>query len=196
MSRPADLDATDLKVAVPKDSSQRSTVFAATTTGVWEFTRSSGLPFVPVFRFFNSQTGAHFYTASAAERDHVIATWPQFVYEGERFRVLASPAAGTVPVYRFYNTQTGVHFYTDDEAERDHVLATWPQFVYEGVAFDAFRPDPGTLQVHRFFNRSTGTHFYTTSADEAFTVVNNYPQFVDEGLRWAVYPVPPDPAAP
>lgn len=192
----ADLDATDLKVAVPKDASQRSTVFAATTTGVWEFTRSSGLPFVPVFRFFNSQTGAHFYTASAAERDHVIATWPQFVYEGERFRVLASPAAGTVPVYRFYNTQTGVHFYTDDEAERDHVLATWPQFVYEGVAFDAFRPDPGTLQVHRFFNRSTGTHFYTTSADEAFTVVNNYPQFVDEGLRWAVYPVPPDPAAP
>ncbi|MCC6378710.1 MAG: hypothetical protein IT519_07830 [Burkholderiales bacterium] len=184
-----DLVAFDVRVAAPRGVAQRATVYAATTTGVWELTRSSGLPFVPVFRFFNKQTGAHFYTASADERDFVIATWPQFAYEGEKFRLLAAPAAGAVPVFRFFNTQTGVHFYTDDEAEKDHVMATWPQFVFEGTAFYAFRADPGTARVHRFFNTATGAHFYTTSGDEAFTVVHNWPQFVDEGLRWAVYPV-------
>jgi hypothetical protein len=186
----------DVKVVVPKNASRRATVVAATSRGVWMFTPSAWLPIVAVFRFFNTQTGAHFYTASAAERDHVIATWPQFVYEGERFRVLSGAAAGSVPVYRFFNTQTGVHFYTDDEAERDHVIATWPQFAFEGVAFHAFRRDPGTVAVRRYFNTATGTHFYTTSADEALTVGQNYAQFVDEGLRWAVYPSPRDDAAP
>ncbi|MEO8486537.1 MAG: hypothetical protein ABI585_09390 [Betaproteobacteria bacterium] len=190
------LDATDLRVVPPKDTTQRTTIVAATSTGVWEYTLSSGLPFVPVYRFFNTQTGAHFYTASLAERDLVIATYPQFAYEGERFQVLATAAAGTLPVHRFFNSQTSVHFYTADDAEKNHVLATWPQFVYEGIAYHAFRADPGTAPTHRFFNVATGTHFYTSSEDELLTVQQNYPQFVYEGIRWAVYPSSPELPAP
>ncbi len=40
-----------------------------------------------LFRFFNSTTGAHFYTISVDERDHVRATLPQFAYEGVAFYV-------------------------------------------------------------------------------------------------------------
>lgn len=184
----ADWNANDIRIVAPVSGSERTTAIAATSTGVWDYTLSSGLPFVPVFRFFNTSTGAHFYTASAAERDFVIATWPQFAYEGEKFRVLSAPVPGTLPVYRFFNTQTGVHFYTADEAEKDHVIATWPQFLFEGIAYYAFRSDPGTSPMHRFFNTRTGTHFYTTSEDERFTVQQNYSQFVYEGNRWAVYP--------
>lgn len=38
-----------------------------------------------IFRFFNTDAGAHFYTASAEERDLVIATLPQFEFEGTAF---------------------------------------------------------------------------------------------------------------
>src|SRR5260221_2132355 len=36
----------------------------------------------PVYRFFNQATGTHFYTIVAAERDHVLGSYPQFLYEG------------------------------------------------------------------------------------------------------------------
>jgi hypothetical protein len=42
----------------------------------------------PVYRFYNRTNGSHFYTASAAEADHVIATWPNiYTYEGIAFWV-------------------------------------------------------------------------------------------------------------
>ena len=36
----------------------------------------------PVYRFYNTQTGAHFFTISEGEKDYVIATLPQFRFEG------------------------------------------------------------------------------------------------------------------
>jgi len=40
----------------------------------------------PVWRFFNKKNGSHFYTASAEEADHVIATWPHiYQLEGVAF---------------------------------------------------------------------------------------------------------------
>ncbi|MFQ3573077.1 MAG: trypsin-like peptidase domain-containing protein [Thermodesulfovibrionales bacterium] len=44
----------------------------------------------PVYRFFNTSTGTHFYTISTAERDHVRNTYPQFRYEGEAFYAFTS----------------------------------------------------------------------------------------------------------
>ena len=45
---------------------------------------------IELFRFFNTRTGAHFYTASTAERDSVRATLPQFTFEGVAFFVYAA----------------------------------------------------------------------------------------------------------
>jgi hypothetical protein len=39
---------------------------------------------VPLFRFFNTNTGAHFFTTNVAERDMVLQRWPFFAYEGSR----------------------------------------------------------------------------------------------------------------
>jgi hypothetical protein len=40
----------------------------------------------PVYRFYNLRNGSHFYTASASEADHVIATWPNvYQFEGQAF---------------------------------------------------------------------------------------------------------------
>jgi len=152
----------------------------------------------PVFRFFNQATGTHFYTIVTAERDHVLASYPQFVYEGPAFAAYALAAPGAQPVFRFFNTVTGTHFYTNKEAERDYVLATWPQFAYEGPAYYAM-PGPGAdgrTELFRFFNTKTGAHFYTTSTAERDHVVATMPQFSFEGVAFYVYsaadvPVPP-----
>ncbi len=152
----------------------------------------------PVFRFYNQQTGTHFYTIVAAERDHVIATYPQFVYEGAVFAAFAQAAPGAQPVFRFFNATTGTHFYTNKTAERDYVLATWPQFAFEGPAYYAMPAAgaDGRTALYRFFNTRTGAHFYTTSIAERDAVRSTMPQFADEGVAFFVYssdslPVPP-----
>lgn len=87
-----------------------------------------------VYRFFNSATGAHFYTASAAERDSIIANLSTFAYEGVAYYG-HSTASGHNALHRFYNTANGSHFYTANEGEKDNIIATLGNYRYEGVSF-------------------------------------------------------------
>jgi hypothetical protein len=151
-----------------------------------------------VYRFYNRETGTHFYTISVSERDSVIQAFPQFAYEGATFSALAQARAGAVPVFRFYNTKTSTHFYTTSVSERDGIIAYYPQFAYENTAFYAM-PDAGTdgrVGVFRFFNKVTGAHFYTASVTERDKVVASYPNFVYEGIAFYVYPTAAAASAP
>ena len=90
-----------------------------------------------VYRFYNATTGGHFFTASAPQRDWVIAAIPAFNYEGVAFYAYDSQVTGSSPVDRFYNTQTGQHFYTISPVERDIVIGT-PGYNFEGPSGIAF----------------------------------------------------------
>jgi hypothetical protein len=89
----------------------------------------------PVFRFFDTHTGSHFYTASAAEQETVQATRPDLTFEGTAFYEDSTQQAGDTAVYRFFDKQDGTHFYTPSAAERASIIATRPDMVNEGVAF-------------------------------------------------------------
>lgn len=91
----------------------------------------------PVYRFFDSTYGTHFFTASATERDTVIGTRSDLVYEGTGFYEHAAQQAGDTAVYRFFDTRFGTHFYTADAGERATVAATRPDLVDEGIGFYA-----------------------------------------------------------
>ncbi|NBC32214.1 MAG: hypothetical protein GVY13_06005 [Alphaproteobacteria bacterium] len=95
---------------------------------------------VPVFRFFNTKAGGHFFTTDPSERDFVEETLPQFQPEGVGFLAFEAEVEGSIPVYRFFNTQAGGHFFTADPNERDFVQNNLPNFQDEGVGFYAF-PD-------------------------------------------------------
>ena len=73
---------------------------------------SSQLDTSPVYRFFNSQLGTHFYTISEAEKNSVLVKYPVFTYEGPVYYAATTTGDGRAPLYRFYNTRTGAHFYT------------------------------------------------------------------------------------
>ncbi|HZQ62461.1 MAG TPA: DUF1800 family protein [Casimicrobiaceae bacterium] len=142
----------------------------------------------PVYRFYNTAKGTHFYTISATERDDVMLRYPTFAYEGPVFWAFAESAPGTSPVYRFFNKQTGTHFYTASESEKDYVIATYPALVFEGPAYYLSQgPGADRTALYRFYNTKTGAHFYTTSAQERDNVIATYPQFAYEGTAFYVY---------
>lgn len=132
---------------------------AGTTVLEWSVSR-------PVYRFYNSRLGTHFYTATEAERRSVVATLSSiYLFEGRAYGV--NPHTNADTLWRFYKPGTGTHFYTADPQERDRVAATLSHlYQYEGPAYAVSRSaGAGRIAVFRFYNVRNGTHFYT--ADEA-----------------------------
>ncbi|MGM9426214.1 hypothetical protein [Hydrogenophaga sp. MI9] len=122
---------------------------------------------VTMYRFYNTRTGAHFYTVSTTERDNIQATLPYFTYEGAAYEVYGQAAAGLSPVYRFFNRNTGTHLYTISETEKSAILANYPYFSLDGVAFYASTTQQsGMRPVYRFYQTVGGFHFYTASETE------------------------------
>ncbi|MFN9727425.1 trypsin-like peptidase domain-containing protein [Acidovorax sp.] len=139
----------------------------------------------PIYRFFNVQSGAHFYTSSVAERDLVIRTMPQFQYENVAFYAYAQPATGLSSVFRFFNTSNGAHFYTINQTESDLVRANYPVFKYEGPIWYALQAAAtGSTPIYRFYRPATGAHFYTISAQERDYIVANNKEFRYEGVGY------------
>lgn len=142
----------------------------------------------PIYRFFNRMTGAHFYTANAAERDYVVANYSAFQYENVAFYASVQSQQSLAPVFRFYNVATSAHFFTINPAERDYVNANYPSFKDEGTAWYAMKTAAnGSVPMFRFFNQQTGAHFYTINAAERDFVIANYPVFKYEGVGYYVW---------
>ena len=96
----------------------------------------------PVHRFYNTQTGVHFYTISEAERANVAASLPQFSYEGVAYYASEVSGAGLVPLYRFYVPGKGFHFYTASQSERDSIIDNLSStYQYEGVGYQVLASD-------------------------------------------------------
>ena len=146
---------------------------------------------MPVYRFYNSRTATHFYTASEAEKNSIVANLsPLYSLEGMAYAVdAASPKNGT-PLYRFYNLKQGTHFYTASEAEKNDVISRMSgTYRFEGPAYNvcgARAPErrPCTASTTK------GVHFYTASAAERDAVINRYGDtYTYEGTAyWYVSP--------
>lgn len=123
-----------------------------------------------IYRFYNTDTGTHFYSGAKSEVENVLTHLKWFQFEGAAF-AKAQPGAETVDVIRFYNTDTGTHFYTANAVEAEHIRSTLPGFQEEGVAYQAHAEAvAGSTALYRFFNTQTGTHFYTANEGEMQSV--------------------------
>jgi lysyl endopeptidase len=143
----------------------------------------------PVYRFYNTLAGTHFYTSNGAEKNIVLTQYPHFSYEGVSFYAYPAQASNLKPVHRFYNTSLNVHFYTISDSERAAVVASLPQMRYEGIAWYAdATPVAGTIPLYRFYNTQKGVHFYTVSSSERDSVIANLPQMRNEGIAYYVLP--------
>lgn len=89
---------------------------------------------MPVYRFFNTETGAHLYTIDENEKDSILENLDNYNFEAEAYYAFGSEpeTIETVPLYRMLNTQTGSHLYTTDANEFNTIRDTLPQFQVEG----------------------------------------------------------------
>ncbi len=147
-----------------------------------------------VYRFLNQDTGVHLYTTSKIERNHILATLPNYEFESFSYvsvdALTGDNSSQPEEVYRLYNEATGTHLYTISEIERDAVLAELANFSLESESFFAYtEQQPGTIPVYRFYNNETGAHFYTPSASERDIVVETLPNYDSEGIAYYVFPV-------
>ncbi len=128
----------------------------------------------PMYRLYNPYSGEHFYTASAAEHDDVVAVgWTD---EGIGW---TAPSTGD-PVYRLYNSYAGEHHYTLSVDERDSLVAAgWTD---EGTGWFS---DPNHLvPLFREYNPNefSCNHNYTTGITEHNGLVEL--GWADEGIAW------------
>ena len=131
---------------------------------------------VPMFRLYNPNSGEHFYTASASERDQVVAAG----WNDEGIGWYAPENGKGEPVYRLYNANGGEHHYTLSTDERDGLVAVgWTD---EGIGWYS---DPArTVEVLREYNPNAfaNNHNYTPSKDEHDGLVAL--GWRDEGIGW------------
>ncbi len=130
-----------------------------------------------MFRLYNPYTGEHFYTASAEERDTIVAVgWR---YEGVGW---LAPTESSTPVYRLYNryVKGGDHHYTTDRDEYEHLVDVgWSG---EGVKW--YSDDEGAVPILRQYNpyATTGTHNFTRDVDEHNNLLSV--GWSGEGVAW------------
>ncbi|BAZ46429.1 hypothetical protein NIES4102_34610 [Chondrocystis sp. NIES-4102] len=87
-----------------------------------------------VYRFFNTQTGAHLYTMDENEKTSIETNLKNYNYEGIKFYAFETDPVDidTVPLYRMLNSQSGSHLFTVDQVEIDYIKNNLPHFAPEG----------------------------------------------------------------
>lgn len=134
-----------------------------------------------MYRVYNPNSGEHFYTAHAAEKDNLVNVG--WTYEGIGW---IAPAYSSAPVYRLYSGTD--HHYTKDAGERDELVRLgWSD---EGIGW--YSSDARTdIPLYRQFNpnvnpkarrNNSGSHNYTTSKGENDSLVNL--GWHGEGIGW------------
>lgn len=108
----------------------------------------SGSEIEEVHRFFNTETGAHFFTIDEVERDDLLENpeFEEYIYEEIKFYGYSSEVDGSIPVYRFLDTESDVYMFTHSESQADEMREN-SMFEEEGVAFYAMPLEDSALAM-------------------------------------------------
>ena len=130
---------------------------------------------VDMYRIYNPNSGEHFYTANAAEKDNLVSLG--WTFEGVGWK---APATSNTPVYRVYNPNAGDHHYTTNKAEKDLLISVgWKD---EGIGW--YSDDAQSLPIYRQYNPNAvaGAHNFTSSKGENDWLVSV--GWKGEGIGW------------
>ena len=131
-----------------------------------------------MYRLYNPNSGEHFYTANAGEKNHLANIG--WIYEGIGWN---APKTSDYPVYRLYNGNGGEHHYTMNKTEKDMLVrAGWK---YEGIGWYSADPkDSNSIPLLREYNPNAfaNNHNYTTSKPEHNWLISL--GWKDEGKAW------------
>ena len=94
----------------------------------------------PIYRFFNTGTGAHLYTMNEKEKNYIQENLSNYNFEGIKYYAFenAPQELETIPVYRMLNNQSGAHLYSSSQKEIDYIQENLPYFSMENDGNAAF----------------------------------------------------------
>ena len=131
-----------------------------------------------MYRLYNQNSGEHFYTANAGEKNHLANIG--WIYEGIGWN---APKTSDYPVYRLYNANGGEHHYTMNKAEKNYLVSVgWND---EGIGWYSADPkDSSSIPLLREYNPNAfaNNHNYTTSKPEHNWLISL--GWLDEGMAW------------
>ena len=96
---------------------------------------------LPLHRFFDRSTRAHFYSLDLRELNALRRPGTDWQYEGPAQYVFPAPADGLVPVLRFWNGNLCQYLFTADPAEADALRRSDSGWTLEKIAFWALPAD-------------------------------------------------------
>lgn len=140
-----------------------------------------------IYRLYNKNTGEHFYTASAFERDQTVAKgWS---YEGVGW---ITPKQSNSPIYRVFSPQSkgGDHYYTKSKYEASQLVKKgWK---WDNNAKPVFYSG-GNIPVYVAFNPNakSGSHNYTINNNEQRSLISGgwkYPSVAWMSQAWIKTP--------
>ena len=129
----------------------------------------------PMYRLYNPNSGEHFYTANAGERDYLVGLgWN---YEGIGWY---APVCSSVPVYRLYNPNGGEHHFTTNLGERNNLIAIG----WEDEDIGWYSDEAERIPLYRQYNPNeySNNHNYTTDKGENDWLVSI--GWEAEGIGW------------
>ncbi len=98
----------------------------------------------PIFRLYNTRTGAQLYTRGVADKDKILNKFKDFKFtDGVPAFYASLSDDGTTPIYRLYNKRTGMQLYTRGKTDKDKILDKFKDFEFtdDGPAFYASLTD-------------------------------------------------------
>lgn len=145
------------------------------------FTTSANVNADAIYRLYNENDGAHFYTGNRVEKTMLMdAGWR---YEGRAWKAADSGQ----PIYRLYNPNSGEHHFTTGLYERNWLITKgWR---YESISGYSMSQETGT-PVYRLFNPNesgAGSHHYTLNGNERNQLVSI--GWRDEGVAFYQEPI-------
>jgi len=177
------------------------TILAADLAGAWG---GNVLPVVQFYRYYNEQTGDHFYETINEDLGNIGYTQENiacgYVFPTSVSRALRKEL-GLVPLYRYWNEGFGDHFYEIKYEDLSSI-----GYAYEGEACYVFPPGINTTEVedsltnrgyidvpkiigfYRYWNEGLQDHFYETK-DEDLSFIG----YASEGLECFVFSRSPFP---
>ncbi len=139
----------------------------------------------PINRFQNGDLPGTYLYAGETESQNIRQNFPNFIDEGQAFKVAIAPVDDLIYLNRFQNSDVpGTYLYAG-EAESQNIRQNFPNFIEEGIAFYVYdgAADKG-VDFYRLQNQDIpGTYIYVT-AEERQGILASAPNFIDEGVAF------------
>lgn len=142
----------------------------------------------PIFRFQNQDVAGTYLYAQEQEAQQIRSRYPNFIEEGQAFKVADQQADGLIRINRFQNTDIPGTYLFATEAESVSIRQNHQNFKEEGVAFYVYGADADIGEdVYRFQSlKLPGTYLFALEGEKDSILANYSSDFRLEGVAFEV----------